>query len=100
MIDALVLDASDNVATALHDLAAGAPVALQGPAGTAVAAVTTTAPITAGHKLALAVIPAGGEVRKYGEVIGAATADIAAGAHVHVHNVASRRARAVAGASA
>jgi hypothetical protein len=32
-------------------------------------------------------------VRKYGECIGVATADIAAGSHVHVHNMESRRGR-------
>jgi hypothetical protein len=32
-------------------------------------------------------------VRKYGEAIGAAREPIAAGAHVHVHNLVSLRAR-------
>jgi hypothetical protein len=32
-------------------------------------------------------------VRKYGQTIGAASADIAAGSHVHVHNLVSLRAR-------
>ena len=35
----------------------------------------------------------GAPVRKYGECIGVATADIAPGSHVHVHNMESRRAR-------
>jgi altronate hydrolase len=43
--------------------------------------------IPAGHKLAMRAIPAGGPVRKYGQVIGFAREAIAAGAHVHVHNV-------------
>lgn len=46
-----------------------------------------------GHKVALADIPAGGEVRKYGAVIGRATAPIRAGEHVHVHNIESTRLR-------
>ncbi len=41
-----------------------------------------------GHKVALRDIAAGAEVVKYGVVIGRAQADIAAGEHVHVHNVA------------
>ena len=46
-----------------------------------------------GHKIALHAITSGAPVRKYGQYIGAATADIAPGEHVHVHNLASRRAR-------
>jgi len=43
--------------------------------------------IPAGHKVALHDIPKGAPVRKYGEVIGVALADIPAGGHVHVHNL-------------
>jgi altronate dehydratase len=41
-----------------------------------------------GHKVALRDIACGAEVVKYGVVIGTAQADIAAGEHVHVHNLA------------
>ena len=41
-----------------------------------------------GHKVALCAIARGAPVIKYGVVIGHATADIAAGEHVHVHNLA------------
>ena len=44
--------------------------------------------VPAGHKVALRDIPAGGQVRKYGQVIGVATGPIAAGDHVHTHNLA------------
>lgn len=40
-----------------------------------------------GHKVALRQIGQGGQVVKYGVVIGHATSDIVAGQHVHVHNV-------------
>jgi altronate hydrolase len=40
-----------------------------------------------GHKVALRDIAEGAPVRKYGQVIGAATAPIAAGDHIHVHNL-------------
>ena len=43
--------------------------------------------VPSGHKLALRDIEAGAPVRKYGEVIGRATQPIAAGAHVHSHNL-------------
>lgn len=39
-----------------------------------------------GHKVALRPIAAGAAVVKYGVAIGIATAPIAAGDHVHVHN--------------
>ena len=42
-----------------------------------------------GHKLALIDLAAGTEVRKYGQPIGLATRDIAAGEHVHEHNLRS-----------
>jgi altronate hydrolase len=68
----------DNVAVALAALPAG------GADGVAV-----TLPIPAGHKVALRDIPAGSAVIKYGYSIGIATRDIAAGEHVHTHNVRS-----------
>ncbi len=42
-----------------------------------------------GHKLARRAIAAGEKVVKYGAPIGSATAPIAAGEHVHIHNLAS-----------
>ena len=42
-----------------------------------------------GHKIARTDIRAGDKILKYGAPIGMATADIPAGAHVHVHNVRS-----------
>lgn len=43
--------------------------------------------VTAGHKIALRAVPAGAHVRKYGQVIGRASADIAPGDWVHTHNL-------------
>lgn len=45
--------------------------------------------IEKGHKFALKEIKSGEQVIKYGEVIGRATADIAAGCHVHSHNMST-----------
>lgn len=47
--------------------------------------------IPLGHKVALRAIKQGDEVIKYGHSIGRAIADIAAGEHVHVHNVKTNR---------
>ena len=44
--------------------------------------------IPAGHKMAVRAVAAGEPVRRYNQIIGTASQDIAAGAHVHVHNLA------------
>ena len=44
-------------------------------------------PIPPGHKLAVHPIAAGAAVRRYGQVIGMAKAEIEAGRHVHAHNL-------------
>ena len=81
----LRLAAEDNVLIALRPLAAGERVSDgQG-------SVTVAAAIPFGHKVASAAIARGGSVVKYGEVVGRATAAIAPGEHVHVHNVVSAR---------
>jgi hypothetical protein len=46
-------------------------------------------PIAAGHKIALARIPRGAAVVKFGVRIGHATQSIAPGGWVHLHNLAS-----------
>jgi altronate hydrolase len=77
------IDPRDTVATALRDLEAGAEVEVGGGRLTLVEAVPR------GHKAALVAIAAGTPVIKFGFPIGRATADIAAGAHVHSHNLAT-----------
>jgi len=90
--NALRLNAADNVVIAMRRLAAGERLD-----GEALAAAEA---IASGHKIAVRPIRAGETVRKYGQVIGAATADIAPGAHVHTHNLAmsARRDEAQGGA--
>jgi altronate hydrolase len=73
----------DNVLVALRDLEASETVV--SPAG----AIRVKDPVRVGHKLALAAISAGAEVRKYGWPIGLATRDIVPGEHVHTHNLAT-----------
>lgn len=50
--------------------------------------VTVAGLVPPGHKVAVRAIAKGQPVRRYGQVIGHATADIAPGQHVHVHNLA------------
>jgi altronate dehydratase len=85
---AVVIDAGDNIAVALADLAGAARV----KHGAREFVVDLVDVVPAGHKLAIRPIAAGEPVLKYGQAIGTASADIAAGAHVHVHNVKSSRA--------
>jgi altronate hydrolase len=84
---ALVITPRDNVATALEPLDAGRVLDIAGERITIVEATPR------GHKIALRLIRAGEAVLKYGSPIGTATVDIPVGAHVHTHNVASRRGR-------
>ncbi len=80
--DSIILHPDDNVAIALDDLAAGT-----GLAGGLAGGVGLAAPVKRGHKIALRPIASGSPVIRYGQIIGSATEDIAAGAHVHVHNL-------------
>lgn len=84
---ALVITPRDNVATALEALEAGQVLDIEGQQ------ITIAQSTPRGHKIALRLIRAGEAVLKYGSTIGTATADIAPGAHVHTHNLASGRGR-------
>jgi altronate dehydratase small subunit len=87
-IRVFVIDDADNVATNVAD---------EIPKGTKVEVGSQTLEtidnIPYGHKMALAAIPKGETVLKYGLSIGSATSDIRPGNHVHVHNVESNRGR-------
>jgi altronate hydrolase len=76
----------DNVAVVAADVQAGDLVRLDD--GSEVRAVEA---IPRGSKLALGPIACGEAVVRYGEEIGRATEDIAAGAYVHTHNLARER---------
>lgn len=73
------LHGADNVVIALADLRAG-----DRPTGLDVA---LAGPVPRGHKIAARAIGKGEKVIRYGQIIGQATADIAAGAHIHSHNL-------------
>ena len=74
------LDPRDNVVTATRALEAGSQIE----------EITTTGLVPSGHKVAIRAISTGEEVVKYAQFIGLAAEDIAAGDHVHTHNVAFR----------
>ena len=77
------LDPSDPVGLARVDLEPGVELDVDG------SSLTVRDLVPRGHKLALVDLPVGTEVRKYGQPIGLATRDIAAGEHVHEHNLRS-----------
>lgn len=85
ILQALVLDASDNVATLLSDGSPGDVVTLKGREGT----IELKEKIAYGHKVALTDIATDDEILKYGHRIGRATVSIAAGSWIHLHNMAS-----------
>ena len=74
----LRLDPADNIVVAIDRLTAG-----QSAFG-----VTAANSIPRGHKMAVAPIPVGTTIRKFGNVIGIAKASIMPGEWVHEHNVA------------
>jgi altronate hydrolase len=80
---AVQLRSEDNVAVAARPIAAGAEVEFGG------GRFVIDRRVGLGHKVALRPIKKGEAVYKYGQVIGFAGADIAAGGHVHVHNVSA-----------
>jgi hypothetical protein len=79
----LVLSPTDNVAVAIANIAPGSEVGIEGRR------LRARDKIELGHKLALVDIAAGETVTKFGVSIGVATVAIAAGAHVHIHNIKS-----------
>ncbi len=80
MTASIRLNPADNVVIASRPLEVGETVE-----GTAVKRL-----IPRGHKIATETIPAGAAVTKYAQVIGYAMQEIAAGEHVHEHNLAFR----------
>ena len=82
-MNVLKIHEKDNVAVALTAAVAGERIVLDG------SEITLAEDIPAGHKVALREISDGENVIKYGFPIGHAKEKIAAGHHVHTHNLAS-----------
>jgi altronate hydrolase len=78
---AIHLHPADNIAVARVPIAVGAELHIDG------ASVVALESIPAGHKIALRSIDAGETVERYGQSIGRAAETIAAGRHVHTHNL-------------
>lgn len=78
---AIHLNPLDNVAIARVPLSAGQKLRIDG------VPIDVLDPVPAGHKVAIAHIPAGEVVHRYGQAIGRAKQTIEPGRHVHTHNV-------------
>jgi altronate hydrolase len=78
----LRLNPADDVVIACRELETGTNLLKEG--------VICRERIPPGHKVATRAIAAGEPVRRYSQIIGFATQPIAAGAHVHVHNLEVR----------
>lgn len=89
MINALCLSEGDDVANVLGPVRTG----------DALRVLPDSRPLTAAsdlpqyHKIALRPLSPGEKIRRGGIVIGVTTCAIAVGAHVHVHNLQSLRAK-------
>lgn len=80
---AVHLRPEDNIAVAARHLQPGLELQHNG------STITLPSRVGLGHKLALRPIGKGEAIYKYGQIIGFASQDIPAGAHVHVHNVSA-----------
>jgi altronate hydrolase len=80
MLPVIRIHAQDNVVIARQQLLGGTVLAQEG--------VTVSGLVPPGHKVATCAIAKGQPVRRYDQIIGMATRDIAAGEHVHTHNLA------------
>lgn len=74
---------ADNIAVATGAIPAGRAVRCGKDT------LTLRDPAPTGHKIAIRAIRAGDKIFKFGCPIGSATRDIAAGEHVHTHNLKS-----------
>lgn len=76
----IVLNPLDSVGVTRRVLRAGDPIGQTG--------LIARQMLPRGHKVALRDLAQGQELRKFGQVIGLASAPIHAGDHVHLHNLA------------
>lgn len=75
----LRLNSQDNVVVAIEDLEENREIPEEN--------IICREPVPAGHKVATSPIEQNGIIRKYGQIIGAATSGIQPGKHVHTHNM-------------
>lgn len=86
-INALMMDETDNVVTCVDEVAAGAMVVYR--KGNEICTIKAEEDIPYCHKIALTDIAKGGEIIKYGEVLGETSEEIKKGYWVSHNNLFS-----------
>ncbi|MBT8212858.1 MAG: UxaA family hydrolase [Acidimicrobiia bacterium] len=87
----LLHESDDDVGVATMDLTAGEVIQALTLEGDPVAEVELVDDVPLAHKVAMRAMTNGHDLIEYGRAIGSTSADIAAGAHVHTHNLRSNR---------
>lgn len=87
----LLHEAADDVGVTTIDLKAGEVVLAVTLDGETVTEVTLVNDVPLSHKVAMRAMETNKHIIEYGRAIGYASVDIAAGAHVHTHNIKSLR---------
>ncbi|HSQ16336.1 MAG TPA: UxaA family hydrolase [Anaerolineales bacterium] len=87
----LLHESADDVGVAVMDLKTGEEIAVVTLEGQPVKEIKLVNDVPLGHKVAMRDLAPEMVVIEYGRTIGAVSAAIAAGEHVHVHNIKSLR---------
>jgi len=93
MINAIILNQKDNVATLIGEATKGQSVCLLDMTKNNIGEIVALEQINFGHKIALSDIIKNQPIIKYGEIIAVAIKDIKKGENVHIHNAESQRGR-------
>jgi (2R)-sulfolactate sulfo-lyase subunit alpha len=87
----LLHEATDDVGVAVMDLKAGEEIGVATLEGVDVKQIKLVSDVPLGHKVAMSDLMQDKHIIEYGRAIGYASAKIAAGEHVHIHNIKSLR---------
>jgi (2R)-sulfolactate sulfo-lyase subunit alpha len=87
----LLHDATDDVGVAVMDLKAGEEVEAVTLEGKLITQIKLVENVPLGHKVAMRDMASKKHILEYGRAIGYTVSPIAAGQHVHVHNIQSLR---------
>ena len=88
---AIQIDEKDNVATTTEDIILGDKIEVINSEGKVILQQVGSEAIPFGHKISIKPIKKGGDIIKYGEVIGVSRELIKAGMWVNTHNLGSAR---------
>jgi (2R)-sulfolactate sulfo-lyase subunit alpha len=87
----LLHETTDDVGVAVMDLKTGEEIGVATLEGKDVKQIKMVSDVPLGHKVAMQDLPVNKHIIEYGREIGYASAAIATGEHVHVHNIKSLR---------